>query len=150
MSIELRPAPAVTGPADVDRLVSGYCSAWNEPDPERRLRRLQSIWHENATFDSAATRVHGLRDMNAHIGSFGTARHGWRFVVGDVAAHGRHLHLTWKLVDSTGRERLSGHDVGECAADGRLDRIVSFWRTGAVEEPCRPASLSRGSHRSGG
>jgi hypothetical protein len=132
VNIKLRPDPAITGPADVDRLVSGYCSVWNEPDPKRRLRRLKSIWHENATFDNAAAHVRGLEEMDAHIGAFCTGRDGWRFVVVDVTAHGRHLHLTWKLVDPTGRERLAGHDVGECAADRRLDRIVSFWSTGGA------------------
>ena len=132
MNIELHPDAAVAGPADVDRLASGYCSAWNESDPKRRLRRLKAIWHENATFDNAAVHIRGLRDMDAHIGAFYTGRQGWRFVVVDVSAHGRHLHLTWKLVDSTGRERLSGHDVGEWAADRRFDRIVSFWHTGTA------------------
>jgi hypothetical protein len=132
VNIKLRSDPTVTGPADVDRLVSGYCSVWNETDPKRRLRRLKSIWHENATFDNAAAHVRGLREMDAHIGAVCTGRHGWRFVVVDVTAHGRHLHLTWKLVDPTGRERLAGHDVGECAPDRRLDRVVSFWRTGAA------------------
>ena len=132
MSIKLRSDPAVTGPADVDRLASGYCSAWNEPDPKLRLRRLKAIWHDEATFDNAAVHVRGLREMDAHIGAFWAGRYGWRFVVVDVTAHGRHLHLTWKLVDLTGRERLAGHDVGECAADRRLDRIVSFWRKGAA------------------
>jgi limonene-1,2-epoxide hydrolase len=133
LNIELSPDPAVTCPADVDRLVSGYCSAWNEPDPKRRLRRLKSIWHMNATFDNAAVHVRGLREMDALIGAFCTGRCGWRFVVVDVTAHGRHVHLTWKLVDPTGRERLAGHDVGGRAADRRFDRIVSFWRTGAAE-----------------
>ena len=132
MIIELCPDPTVTGPADVDRLVTGYCSAWNESDPKRRLHRLKSIWHENGTFENAAVRVRGLRELDAHIGAFRTGCQGWRFVVLDVTAHGRHVHLTWKLVDATGCERLAGHDVGECAADRRLDRIVSFWRTGAA------------------
>ena len=68
MNIELGPGPAVTGPADVDRLVSAYSSARNEPAPERRLRRLQSIWHENSTFNDAAAHVPGMRDINAHMG----------------------------------------------------------------------------------
>ena len=132
MNIELRPDTAVDPPGDVDLLVSGYCSAWNESDPKRRLRLLESIWHEGSTFDNAAVHIRGLRDMDAHIGAFCTRCHGWRFVVVGVTAHGRHVHITWKLVDETGCERLTGHDVGECAADRRFDRVVSFWRTGAA------------------
>lgn len=131
MSFRFRPDPVATGPADLDRLASGYCSAWNEPDPKRRLPRLKAIWHENATFDNAAVHVRGLAAMDAHIGAFWVGRYGWRFIVSDVTAHGPHLHLTWKLVDSTGLERLAGHDVGECAADRRLVRVVSFWPAGA-------------------
>ena len=129
---QARPDPAVTGPADVDLLASAYCGAWNETDPRHRLRRLRTICREDATYDNAAVRVRGLREMDAYIGGFCAARHGWRFVVVGATAHGRHLHLSWKLVDPTGRERLAGHDVGECAADRRLDRIVSFWCTGAA------------------
>jgi len=121
-----------TRPTDLDLLVSGYCSAWNEPDPKRRLHRLETIWHEGATFDSAAVHVRGVREMDAHIGAFRAASRGWRFVVMDVTAHGRHVHLSWKLVDSTGLERLAGHDVGECSADRRFVRIVSFWRKDAT------------------
>ena len=88
MNIELRPGPAVTGPADVDRLVSSYCCAWNEPDPERRLRRLQSIWYESSRFNNAAADVDGLRATNAHIGALRTGRYGRRFVMRDVAPHG--------------------------------------------------------------
>jgi hypothetical protein len=123
------PDRAATGPADVDRLVSGYCSAWNEADPECRLRRLRAVWNEHATFDNVEVHVRGLQEMAAHIGAFWAGHPGWRFVVVDVTAHGRHLHLTWKLLDPAGRERLTGHDVGECSADRRLDRVVSFWRT---------------------
>lgn len=129
MNIQLSPAPAVTGPADIDRLVSGYGDAWNESDAKRRLRRLQSIWHEDATFENAVVRIRGRRDLNAHIGAFHGDCAGWRFVVEDVATHGSHVHVTWRLLDATGRERLAGHDVGECAADRRLARVVSFWRT---------------------
>ena len=132
MNIELRPATAVVGPADVDLLVSGYCGAWNEPDPKRRLRRLETIWREDSTFDNAAVHIRGPREMAAHIGAFRSGSCGWRFVVASVTAHGRHVHLTWKLVDRTGRERLTGHDVGECAADRRFGRIVSFWRAAAA------------------
>ena len=128
MNTELRHDPPPTGPADVDRLVSGYCSAWNEPDPNRRLHRLEAIWHRNGTFDNAAVHVRGLREMHAYIGAFHTGCPGWRWVVIDVRAHGRHFHLSWKLLDRADRERLAGHDVGECAADRRLGRIVSFWR----------------------
>ena len=128
MNIDLRRAPTAIGPADVDRLVSSYCSAWNEPDRRCRLRRLQAIWHEDSTFESAAAHVRGLRALNAHIDIYGAGRSGWRFAIVDVTAHGRHFHLSWKLLDPAGRERLAGHDVGEYAADQRLRRVVSFWR----------------------
>lgn len=130
------------GPADVDRLVSGYCSVWNEADPERRRRRLATIWHESTTFDNVAVHLRGLHDMNAHIGAFRDDRPGWRFVVVDVQAHGRHLLLTWKLLDPTGHERLAGHDVGECSADRRLDRIVSFWHAASAEDAPGQARVS--------
>jgi hypothetical protein len=120
---------------DLDLLVTGYCSAWNETDAGRRLHRLKSIWHEDATLHSAAGHVRGVREMDAHIGAFGAGRGGWRFVVTDVTAHGRHVHLTWKLVDPAGLERLAGHDVGECSERRRFDRIVSFCRQGATASP---------------
>jgi hypothetical protein len=33
------------------------------------------------------------------------------------------------------RQRLAGHDVGECSEDRRFDRIVSFWHQGATASP---------------
>ena len=132
MNIDPDCGSAAIRPADVDLLVSGYCSAWNEPDPKRRLRRLEAVCRAHATFDSAAVRLRGLGAIDAHIGEFRTDARGWRFVVADVTAHGRHVHLTWRLLDAAGVERLCGHDVGECSDDRRFDRIVSFWREGAA------------------
>lgn len=130
--IQLRSDPVAAVPADVDRIVSGYCSAWNERDPRRRLQRLQSIWHENGTFENPSVHLRGLRDLDTHIGALHAHCDGWRFVVVDVTTHGRHFLLAWKLLDSTGCERLAGHDVGECTADRRLGRVVSLWRSGAA------------------
>lgn len=132
MNIEPGPDLAVLCPADVDLLVSGYCSAWNERDPERRLHRLRSIWRDDATFDNAAVRLRGVRGLDAHIAAFHAGSPGWRFVLDDVTAHGRHVHLTWTLLDAAGREQLAGHDVAECSADRRFARVVSFWRKAAV------------------
>ena len=132
MNIDPGSDRAAIRPGDVDLLVSAYCSAWNEPDRRRRLRRLKAIWHDDATFDSASVHLRGLRELDAHIDAFCAGARGWRFVVTDVTAHGRHFHLTWKLLDPTGAERLAGHDVGACSADRRFERIVSFWRTGAA------------------
>jgi len=142
LNIEPRSDSAVTCASDVDLLVSAYCSAWNEPDPQRRLRHLQSIWREDASFDSVGVHVRGLREMSAHIGAFHADCDGWRFVVVEVTAHGRHVHLSWKLLDPTGRERLAGHDVGACAADRRFDSVVSFWRTGATDPAPRRRATS--------
>ena len=143
MNIEPVADIAILCPADVDLLVSGYCNAWNEPDPARRLRRLGSIWHDDATFVSAAVRLRGVRGLDAHIGAFHAGNHGWRFVLGDVAAHGRHVHLSWTLLDAAGRERLGGHDVGECSADRRFERIVSFWRQSAAPARAGRQSVPR-------
>jgi hypothetical protein len=143
VNIDLHPDSPAICPADLDLLVSGYCSAWNEPDPNRRLHRLKSIWHESATFDCAGVHIRGVREMDAHIGAFCAGSRGWRFVVTDVTAHGRHVHLSWKLVDPTGLERLAGHDVGECSADRRFDRVVSFWRKGATASVADPQWVPR-------
>jgi hypothetical protein len=130
--MELHLAPSPPGLADVDCLVSGYCSAWNEADPDRRLRRLQAIWCDDSTFEGPAAHVRGARGLSAYIGACSIGRSGWRFDVADVTAHGRHVLLSWKLLDATGRERLCGHDVGECGDDRRLRRVVSFWHTEPV------------------
>ena len=132
MNTEPESGLAAIRATDVDLLVSGYCSAWNEADPKRRRHRLASVWHEGATFANAEVRLRGLRELDAHIGAFRAGARGWRFVVTDVTAYGRHLHLTWKLLDPAGVERLGGHDVAECSSHGRFDRIVSFWRRGAA------------------
>jgi hypothetical protein len=44
-----------------------------------------------------------------------------------VDAHHDHLRFAWELVGPDGAVALTGLDVGELAADGRLKRITGFF-----------------------
>jgi hypothetical protein len=118
----------MTSTTDITATVDAYLSAWNEPDPQRRAELIGRVWSEQGRLIDPPVGGEG----HAAIGEIAGAMHehypGHRFRrVSDVDAHHDHLRFAWELVSPDGAVALTGLDVGELAADGRLLRVTGFF-----------------------
>ena len=112
----------------VTTTVDGYLSAWNERDARRRAELIERVWaHDGRLIDPPLT-----GDGHDAISAVAAAMHehypGHRFRrASGVDEHHDQLRFAWELVGPDGEVALRGLDVGELAADGRLQRITGFF-----------------------
>ena len=113
---------------DITTTVDGYLAAWNEPDPARRAERIAGVWAEDGQLiDPPLTGEghDGISEMAAAMQQHYPG-HSFRRASG-IDAHHDHLRFAWELVGPGGDVALSGLDVGQLAADGRLQRVTGFF-----------------------
>lgn len=114
--------------SEVSTVVDAYLSAWNETDPARRLQLVRQVWAEDGQLvdPPAAAQGHaGISDLHAALQAQFPG-HRFRRATG-VDDHHDTLRFGWQLVAPDGGVALTGLDVGELAADGRLRRITGFF-----------------------
>jgi hypothetical protein len=132
-----RPAAEIcAGPdsADIDlpRVARQYLAAWNEHDASARLRILEDIWAEDATYIDAP----GLADapvtdriaMADHIGRNQGPVGSWfepRAWFESYAHHGL-LLMPWRHCAPDGTPGILGTDYAELDAAGRIVLAVGF------------------------
>ena len=118
----------MTTTTDITETVDGYLSAWNERDPERRAGLIRRVWSEHGRLVDPPLAGEGhdaISDMAAAMHEH-YAGHRFRRT-SDVDAHHDQLRFAWELVGPDGEVALTGLDVGELAADGRLLRVTGFF-----------------------
>ena len=47
----------------LEKLVTCYCEAWGEPDPERRLQLLAQVWAEQGLYTDPAIQTSGRQAL---------------------------------------------------------------------------------------
>jgi hypothetical protein len=116
----------------LDEVVLAYIEAWNTPDQEARRNLLDRCWTDDATYIDPASEVQGKDALVAHIGGFLSGeRHGLGAgcripMSSGVEHHHGMIRFTWVLLNPEGVPVSRGLDLGELAADGRLQRITGF------------------------
>lgn len=124
---------ALSDPQDVVRV---YGSAWNEPDPAKRLCALTRALTEDATYVDPTvdtTTREGLADA---IGQFLASTPGASIVVtSGLDVRAGELRFTWEF-QAGGVTVVRGVDYMELADDGRISSIRGYWEPlpGAVPE----------------
>ena len=117
-----------TSTQDLTSTIDTYLAAWSEPDAERRASLVERVWAPDGRLVDPPLEGVG----HAGIGDMGVALqthypgHTFRRTSG-VDAHHDQLRFAWELVGPDGSVALTGLDVGEVAADGRLRRIAGFF-----------------------
>jgi hypothetical protein len=124
--------------ARLESLVDTHLAAYCEPDAQRRLAQIRSVWAlEGHLVDPPfASRGHaGISEQAAALlGQFP----GHRFERSTaIDAHHTTLRYGWRLVDGEGAPVMEGVDVLDLDVDGRISRVVGFF--GA-----QPAALAAG------
>lgn len=113
---------------DIHATIDTYLSAWNEQDPAQRADLIERVWATDGRLIDpplAAEGHTGISDMAAALHAQFPG-HRFRRASG-IDAHHDQLRFAWELVGPDGAVALSGLDVGELAADGRLRRITGFF-----------------------
>ena len=114
---------------DVAGAIDRYLALWSEPDPAARRAALAALVTDEVIFRDAFGCTRGRDELDLHIaaaqmhmpdmrlGREGDARQCQGMAIAD-----------WAAVASDGAPRAHGTNVFELAPDGRIARVVGFWR----------------------
>ncbi|WP_306143892.1 nuclear transport factor 2 family protein [Roseibium sp. MMSF_3412] len=113
---------------DLQQVLASYAAAWNETDPERRLRLLERCWSDGGQYADPAGTADGREQLSAYIGEFHAHMPGARIeLVSGASQHNAHFYFKWQLITGDGIVKIDGVDFGTVSADGRLQEIVGFF-----------------------
>jgi hypothetical protein len=115
-------------PAKLEALITTYCDAWNEADPQRRDAMLQQVWADDGSYCDPTVQISGRAALVAHIADVQARSPGSRILrTSRVDAHHGMLRFSFSRVDGHGELLRDGLDLGEVAGDGRLRRVTGFF-----------------------
>ncbi|WP_437805853.1 hypothetical protein [Sorangium sp. So ce1078] len=123
--VALLPAPPAEG---TDEIVVKYQDAWNETDAAARAALLEDAWADDGHYVDPTAEGRGREALSAIIDGFQASLPGAVLPAtsGALEMHGI-VHFTWAVVDASGATLTEGLDVGQRAADGRLELIAGFF-----------------------
>jgi hypothetical protein len=112
----------------ITNVIDTYISAWNERVPERRRALVAAAFADDATYLDPMMSGAGGDELDAMIAGAQEQFPGHRFVLlGAPDAHHDAVRFSWRLEPATGGDAVAvGHDFGEVAGDGRLQRVIGF------------------------
>ena len=113
--------------------IDAYLAAWNEPDAARRAELIAQVWTTDGRLIDPPMAAHGHAAISDMIAAVHAQFPGHRFRrASGIDTHHDQVRFAWELVSPAGAVVLSGLDVGELTAEGRLRRITGFF--GALPE----------------
>jgi hypothetical protein len=112
----------------LEQLIDTYCSAWNEPDPQRRQEIINVVWDEAGTYTDPNVYIVGRQDLVEHIGRVLARRVGARIVRTSVVdSHHDLVRFAWQVILADGTLLPEGIDFAEISSDGKIRRIMGFF-----------------------
>lgn len=112
----------------VEALVSAYCDAWNESDPDKRARMLSAVWADDGVYIDPTVVAKGAAELSAHIGRVLERNPGTGILrISKADCHHGLLRFSFARVKTDGSVLREGVDFGEVSGDGKLVRIVGFF-----------------------
>ncbi len=116
-----------TTQADLTGVTEAYLRAWNSDDPAERAVLLDRTVADDVVFVDPMAQIAGRDALADHIAAVRAQFPGVTFApAGDVDAHNGVLRVPWTAT-LDGTVALTGLDVDDVGADGRLTRIVGFF-----------------------
>ena len=120
---------------DLATTVDTYLEGWNETQPDRRAELIDQAWAVDGRLIDPPLDATGRTEISAMAASLQSQFPDHRFRRSSaIDEHHGHFRFTWELVASNGTVALTGLDVGELAADGRIARITGFFGAVVSEE----------------
>ena len=112
----------------LEATIDTHLQAYFEPDAERRMRLIDSVWASDGHLFDPPLDAQGhaaINEMFATVQEMFSG-HSFRRTTGIDAHHGIGRY-GWELVDPTGTVALAGMDVAVVRQDGKLTRIAGFF-----------------------
>ncbi|WP_440099952.1 nuclear transport factor 2 family protein [Streptosporangium sp. H16] len=113
--------------SDMNELVQGYLTAWNETDAAARRAVLAEVFAEDAIYTDPLVSVKGRDGLDATIAAVQGRFGGLVFSLGDaVDAHHDIARFTWHLGPEGAEPIVIGFDVAVIGDDGRISQVLGF------------------------
>lgn len=108
-------------------VVRAYLSLWNATTEQDRRRAFADALTANARLVYPTFTGSGEDEILAALAAIQERWPGVRFVQSSgIEEHHDWLRVAWHMVDSSGTVVMTGVDVSNIAADGRLTQVVGF------------------------
>ena len=116
--------------------ITAYGDAWLAEDDDERRRLLELAWAPAAVYCDPVDRVEGREALGRHIAATQAALAGGRIAVTSTPVrHHDSAFFRWTMTDVAGAPVLSGFDVVQLDAEGRIARLTGFFDTDTGREP---------------
>jgi uncharacterized protein YndB with AHSA1/START domain len=115
--------------ADLAGLLDRYFAAWSEPDASLRGEELGAVATDDVTFKDAFACVAGRDDLLAHVSACQVHMSGVGLRRdGEVRLCQGTAIVEWVAATADGQARGRGTSVFELSPEGRIAKVVGFWR----------------------
>ena len=113
-----------------DDPIAAYGEAWTTADEDERRALLEVAWAPDAVYCDPLARIEGREALGRHIGATQAALAGGRIAVTSTPVrHHDSAFFRWTMTDAAGATVLTGFDVVQLDADGRIARLHGFFDT---------------------
>ena len=122
----------------IDDPLAAYGAAWLETDPNRRLTLLEAAWATDAVYCDPIDHVAGREALARHIENTQSMLPGGRVQITTTPVrHHDSAFFRWAIVDDKDGTVLTGFDVVQLDASGRIARLTGFFDTdtGSAADP---------------
>lgn len=114
----------------MEAMIGKYDQAWNSSDADERRRLLETALTDDCEMVEPRGRLSGRDAIFERISGLSDRFPGARVdITTKVDEHNGFARYGWRILDREGALLLDGIDVVECAADGRLRKVVMFFGT---------------------
>jgi len=113
--------------AAADATVDAWFAMWSEPRAEQRHRELDRIAASDITMQDRFSAIQGVDDVRAHLDAVQVHMPGYVLRRDGDARHCQgQVLVKWKA-SGDGKPSMSGTNVFQLAADGRIQSVMGFW-----------------------
>lgn len=112
---------------ELKQVIAAYGAAWQETDPEQRLKLLTRCFAETGRYVDPTAEVSGRNQLSTHIGAVLKDTQGRVEITSEPSSHHDVVHFTWHMVAPDGTIMVSGHDFIRLGADGKIAQLAGFF-----------------------
>lgn len=111
-----------------ETLVDIYVEMWRTTDGAQRAELVSRAFTPDGRHVDPMADAVGHDEIGEVVGNVHAAYPGFTIErTSGIDQHGDQLRFAWELTGADGTPIVTGLDVAELSADGRLSRVASFW-----------------------